>query len=651
MSEAQATETHKFQTEVSQLLDLMIHSLYSNKEIFLRELISNASDANDKLRFEALSNDALYESDSELKVNITFDKEARTVTISDNGIGMDHDEVIANIGTIAKSGTKEFMKSLTGDQAKDSHLIGQFGVGFYSSFIIADKVTLESRRAGSAAGDAVRWVSKGDGEYTLESCEKESRGTSVTLHLRDDEEEFLDDWRLRSVIRKFSDHVTWPVQMVKMPEPQMPPQEGEEDKGEEVIDEDAPVEWETVNKANAIWTRSKSEIEDDEYKEFYKHVGHDFEDPMTWTHARMEGRMEYTVLFYIPGRAPFDLWDRERRAGIKLYVRRVFIMDSTEEMLPRYLRFIRGVIDSADLPLNVSRELLQQNKAVETIRKGAVSKILSMIEEMAKKEPEQFKTFWGEFGVVMKEGMIEDHANKDRIAKICRFASTLTGEKEQTVTLADYVERMKEGQEAIYYVIGETHEGALASPHLEIFRKKDIEVLVLSDRVDEWVFTHLTDFEGKQIQSITKGDVDLTKVAGGEEEEAKDEEAKKAEEEAFKPLTERLGKILEEEVKEVRISKRLTESPACLVGDANDMSASLERLLKEAGQSVPESKRILEINPDHPLVKRLKDESDETRFGDIAHVVHDQALLSEGGSLKDPAQFVKRLNELLTNVM
>ncbi|ABK44203.1 heat shock protein Hsp90 [Magnetococcus marinus MC-1] len=640
MSAATETEVREFQTEVSQLLDLMIHALYSNKEIFLRELISNASDANDKLRFAGLSDDSLFEGDSELTIKLEFDKEAGTFSIMDNGIGMSRDEVISNIGTIAKSGTKEFFKSLTGDQQRDAHLIGQFGVGFYSSFIVADKVTLETRKAGAGAEQGVRWISAGDGSYTLENMEKAERGTRITLHMREDEKEFLDAWRLRSIVRKFSDHVTWPVKMLEELPPAPPAKEGEEPEPPKTP------EWETVNKASALWTLSKNDITEDEYKEFYKHVGHDFEDPMEWVHARMEGRMEYTLLLYIPGRAPFDLWDRDRRGGLKLFVRRVFIMDTSEELLPRYLRFVRGVIDSADLPLNVSREILQQNRQVEAIKKGLVHKVLGMLEEMLKNDPEKYATFWKEFGMVLKEGMIEDFANKERIAKLCRFSTTHDGERVPKIALADYVERMKEGQEAIYYVTGESFEACSSSPHLEIFRKKGIEVLLLSDRVDEWTVTHLTEFDGKPLQAITKGELDLSKFAGGEE-EAKDEEAEKAQEEALKPITERMAKVLEGQVKEVRLSHRLTESPACLVGDAHDMSATLERLLKEAGQEVPTAKRILEINPSHALLKRLADEADEEKFGELTHVLHDQALLAEGGQLKDPSQFVKRLNKLL----
>ncbi|OSM04430.1 molecular chaperone HtpG [Magnetofaba australis] len=637
-----AAETRQFQTEVRQLLDLMIHSLYSNKEIFLRELISNASDANDKIRFEALANDALYEGDSELKIRIEFDKEARTVTVRDNGIGMSRDEVIANIGTIAKSGTKEFFQSLTGDQAKDAHLIGQFGVGFYSAFIVADKVTLETRRAGEAKG--VRWESAGDGEYTLEEIERAEHGAAVTLHLREGEDDFLDHWRLSSIVRKFSDHVTWPIEMLKPETPKF----GEEEESEATKDAETVPEWEKVNSASAIWTRSKSELSDEEYKEFYKHVAHDFEDPLSWTHARLEGRVEYSVLLYIPKKAPFDLWDRDRKHGVKLYVRRVFIMETTEELFPRYMRFVRGVVDSADLQLNVSREILQQSPTVDAIKKGAVSKVFSHLEELAKNEPEKYAEFWKAFGSVLKEGVIEDFANKERIAKLCRFASTHTGESEQTVSLADYVERMKESQKKIYYITGETHTACLASPHLEIFRKKGIEVLLLSDRVDEWLSTHLNEFDGKPLQSITKGELDLSELEGEESEAEK--EAEKQAEEAIKPVAEKLKGALGESVKEVRVSHRLVDSPACLVSEEFDMSASMERLLKEAGQDVSEAKRILEINPTHPLIKRLESEGDESRFADLSHVLFDQALLSEGGQLKDPASFVKRLNGLLTDM-
>ncbi|MBF0369528.1 MAG: molecular chaperone HtpG [Magnetococcales bacterium] len=645
MSEAEKKETRQFQTEVRQLLDLMIHSLYSNKEIFLRELISNASDASDKLRYEALSNESLYEGESDLQIRVTFDKEAKTVTVSDNGIGMNREEVVENIGTIARSGTREFLNAMSGDQAKDANLIGQFGVGFYASFIVADRLTLVTRRAGAPANQAVRWESAGDGEYTLEEVEKEGRGTDVILHLREGEEDFLDDWRLRSIIRKFSDHVSWPVLMEKQEMP-VPPMgdEAKEDEEESEAEEKAP-EWETVNRASALWTRPKSEISDEEYQEFYKHVAHDFEDALIHTHVKLEGKYEYTLLLYTPKRAPFDLWDRDRKHGVKLYVRRIFIMEGAEEIMPRYLRFIRGVVDSSDLPLNVSREILQQNRAVEAIRKGCVNKVFGMFESLAKNDAEKYAEFWSTFGQVLKEGVIEDSANKERIAKLLRFASTNSDTETQDVSLADYVSRMKPDQELIYYVNGETFAAAKNSPHLEIFRKKGIEVLLLSDRVDEWLASHLTEFDGKKLQAVSKGELDLGKM---DDEEDKEERQKS--EEALAGLVERMKSALGDQVQDVRLSHRLTDSPSCLVGGDHDMSASMERILKEAGQEVPVSKRSLEINPSHPLAVRLKDEQNESRFGDLSQILLDQAVLSEGGQLEDPAEFVRRLNNLLLEV-
>jgi molecular chaperone HtpG len=623
-------ETLGFQTEVKQLLHLMIHSLYSNKEIFLRELVSNASDACDKLRFEALNNAALYGDDSELKIRVTFDKAARTVTISDNGIGLSRDEAVAHLGTIAKSGTKEFFSALTGDQAKDAHLIGQFGVGFYSSFIVADKVTVISRRAGVEANQAVRWESAGEGEYTVEMVEKSGRGTDVILHLRDGEDDFLGGWKLKSIIRKYSDHITLPIVMKK-----------EEWKdGEQVVtDED-----ETVNQANALWVRSKSDITDEQYTEFYKHVAHDFEDPLCWTHARVEGKQEYTQLLYIPARAPFDMWDRNARHGIKLYVRRVFIMDDAEQLMPLYLRFVRGVVDSADLPLNVSREILQQSKDIDNIRSGCTRKVLSMLEGLANSEDaadkEKYAKFWEAFGAVLKEGVGEDHANKDKIAGLIRFASTHGDGDQQVVSLADYIARMKDGQEKIYYVTADSFNAAKNSPHLEIFKKKGIEVLLLSDRVDEWVVGHLTEFEGKQLQSVAKGGLDLGKL----EDEAEKQEAEKAADE-YKDLLEKVKASLGDKVKDVRVTYRLTDSPSCLVSDEHDPSGNLARLLKAAGQKAPDVKPILEINPQHPAVMRLKYE--EARFDDWAALLFEQATLAEGGQLDDPAGFVKRINDLM----
>ena len=629
MAEAATRETLGFQTEVKQLLQLMIHSLYSNKEIFLRELISNASDACDRLRFEALTDAGLFEDDTDLKIRVSFDRAARTVTISDNGIGMSRQEVIDQIGTIAKSGTREFLGRLTGDQAKDANLIGQFGVGFYSSFIVADKVTLVTRRAGLAKEQGVRWESRGEGDYTIETAEKPARGTEVTLHLRDSEDELLEGFRLQSIIRKYSDHISLPILMNK--------REWDKDKGEHVTRE----ELEKINQAAALWARPKSEITEEQYREFYKHVGHDFDAPLAWVHAKVEGKTEYTQLLYLPARAPFDLWDREHRHGVKLYVRRVFIMDDAEQLLPAYLRFVRGLVDSGDLPLNVSREILQESKDVETIRKGCVNKVLGLLEDLAQNQKEKYAAFWKEFGRVLKEGVGEDWANKARIAKLLRFASTHADTDEQHVGLADYVARMKDGQDKIYYITADSFAAAKNSPHLEIFRKKGIEVLLLSDRVDEWVGSNLTEFDGKPLASVAKGDLDLGKLA--------DEDKKEQEKEAgeHKELVEKIGKSLGDQVKQVRVTFRLTSSPACLVADQQGMSGNLERMLKAAGQTVPGSKPILEINPHHPLVQRLKYETDEARFGDWSRILFDQALLAEGGQLDDPASFVKRLNDLM----
>ncbi len=616
-------ETLEFQTEVRQLLKLMIHSLYSNKEIFLRELISNASDACDKLRFEALSDDALYEGDQGSEIRVDVDKEARTITLHDKGIGMTRQEVVDNIGTIAKSGTRQFFESLTGDQSKDSKLIGQFGVGFYSAFIVADKVTLTTRRAGLGAEHGVCWVSEGEGSFSLETVEKAERGTSVTLHLREGEDEFLEPYRIRSIISKYSDHISLPIQMKSQ-------EEGKED------------EYETVNKASALWARPKREISDEEYKEFYKHVGHDFDEPLSWTHNHVEGTQEYTTLFYIPKRAPFDLWDRERRHGIKLYVRRVFIMDDAEQLMPQYLRFIRGVVDSDDLPLNVSREILQHNKVIDTIRAASVKKVLGMMESLAKDEPEKYQAFWEQFGRVLKEGPGEDYGNRERIAGLLRFASTHDDQEKQTTSLQDYVGRMKEKQDKIYYVTADSFSAAKSSPHLEVFRKHGIEVLLLSDRVDDWMISHLSEFDGKPLVSIAKGDLDL-----GELEDAS--EKKQAEEAAdsYKEVLERMTSALGERVKEVRISHRLTSSPACIVLEHQDMAMHMQKIMQQAGHDIPVSKPILEINPEHALVQRLKDETQESRFTDWSHVLFDQAMLSEGGQLENPTDFVRRLNELL----
>ncbi|WP_299068458.1 molecular chaperone HtpG [Accumulibacter sp.] len=625
-------ETLGFQAEVKQLLNLMIHSLYSNKEIFLRELISNASDACDRLRFEALNNAALYGEDAELKIRVAFDREARTLSITDNGIGLSRDEAVEHLGTIAKSGTREFFSALTGDQAKDAHLIGQFGVGFYSSYIVADKVTVISRRAGLEASQAIRWESAGEGEFTIEMIERAQRGTEVILHLREGEDEFLSSWKLRQTIRKYSDHITLPIVMKK--------EEWSEEKKEQVVtDED-----ETVNQASALWTRPKSEISEEQYNEFYKHVAHDFEDPLTHVHARVEGKQEYIQLLYVPAKAPFDLFERTARHGIKLYVRRVFIMDDAEQLMPLYLRFVRGVVDSSDLPLNVSREILQQSRDIETIRGGCVKKVLGMLEALADSddvaEKEKYTKFWKEFGRVLKEGVGEDLANKDRIAKLLRFASTHADTPEESVSLADYVGRMKEGQEKIYYVTAETFTAARNSPHLEIFRKKGIEVLLLSDRVDEWVSGHLTEFDGKHLQSVAKGGLDLGKL----EDAAEKEEAEKAADE-YKELLDKVKATLGDKVKDVRVTHRLTDSPSCIVADEFDIGGNLQRILKAAGQQAPASKPILEINPKHPAVQRLKFE--ETRFDDWANLLLEQATLAEGGSLDDPAGFVKRINDLM----
>ena len=625
-------EQLSFQTEAKQLLKLMIHSLYSNKEIFLRELISNASDAADKLRFEGLTDAALYETDSDLKICVSYDTDERTITISDNGIGMSRQEVIDHIGTIAKSGTREFFNSLTGDQAKDAHLIGQFGVGFYSAFIIADKVTLITRRAGLTAEHGVRWESSGEGDYTLETIAKPERGTDVILHLRKDEDEFLNGMRIRNIIRKYSDHITLPIVMKKE-------EWSQEEKKNKITDED-----ETINQANALWARSKNDITAEQYNEFYKHVAHDFEPPLAYLHARVEGKQEYTQLLYIPARAPFDLFDRERRHGIKLYVQRVFIMDDVEKLLPNYLRFVRGVIDSNNLPLNGSREILQESKDIDSIRAGVVKKVLGLIEDLSKSEDEEgkekYKTFYREFGQVLKEGVGEDFTNRERIAKLLRFMTTHSDVDEPVVSLDAYVQRMKEGQEKIYYVTADSLKAAKNSPHLEVFRKKGIEVLLLSDRVDEWLVSNLTEFEGKPLQSVAKGGLDL----GNLEDETEKEEREK-ETNAFQELTEKMKQTLSEQVKDVRVTFRLTESPACLVADTYDMSGNLERLLKSAGQNVPHAKPILEINPHHPMVQRLKNEVEN--FTDWSHLLFDQALLAEGGQLEDPAAFVKRLNELL----
>ncbi|MBJ6609422.1 MAG: molecular chaperone HtpG [Candidatus Thiothrix moscowensis] len=616
-------ENLQFQTEVNQLLHLMIHSLYSNKEIFLRELISNGSDACDKLRFEAIGNDSLYENDGDLRVEVEFDAQAGTITVRDNGIGMSREEVVANIGTIAKSGTKEFLSKLTGDQQKDSHLIGQFGVGFYSSFIVADKVTLTTRRAGSTEG--VRWESDAQSGYSLEQVEKATRGTEIVLHLKEEEKLLADGWRLRNIIRQYSDHIPLPVNMRKT-------------EAGEVKDE-----WETVNKANALWTRSKSDVKDEEYQEFYKHVSHDWEDALAWSHNRVEGKYEYTSLLYLPSKAPFDLFDRDNTHGLKLYVQRVFIMEDKEfKLMPRYLRFVRGVLDSTDLPLNVSREILQGNKIIENMKSGSVKKVLGLLENMAANEPEKYQSFWKEFGKVLKEGPGEDFGNREEIAKLLRFASTLDDNAEQKVSLTDYISRMKEGQDKIYYITADTHTAAKNSPHLEVFRKKGIEVLLLSDRVDEWLVQHLMEFDGKSLQSVAKGALDLSKLET--EEDKKEQEKVEAE---AKNMVEQIKKALDGKVEDVKVSHRLTSSPSCIVLGDHDMALYMQQLLKQAGHEMPSTKPTLEINPTHPLLKRMEAETDDDRFAEWASVLLDQAILAEGGQLEDPAGFVHRLNSLM----
>ncbi|MDM9559371.1 molecular chaperone HtpG [Bordetella petrii] len=622
-------ETLGFQAEVKQLLHLMIHSLYSNKEIFLRELVSNASDACDKLRFQAIDDPALLEGDGELAIRVDYDKAARTITISDNGIGLSRDEAVANLGTIARSGTREFFAQLTGDKQKDAQLIGQFGVGFYSSFIVADKVTVLSRRAGAAAGEAIRWESDGQGEFSIAAAEKDTRGTDVTLHLREDQDELLNGWKLREILRRYSDHISLPIRMAK--------EEWDSDKGEQVKKD----ELETVNQANALWTRSKNDVTEEQYREFYKTVSHDYDDPLAWTHNRVEGRSEYTQLLYVPKHAPFDLWDREGRRGVKLYVKRVFIMDDAEQLLPSYLRFVRGVIDSADLPLNVSREILQESRDVRAIREGSAKRVLSLLEDLAENKPEDYAAFWTEFGQVLKEGAGEDAGNLERIAKLMRFASTHANEAAQTVSFADYVSRMKEGQDKIYYVTADSFAAASNSPHLEIFRKKGIEVLLLSDRVDEWMLSYLREFDGKPLVSVAKGGLDLAELADEDEKKRQTEVA-----ETFKPLVERLQKALEDQVKEVRVTLRLVDSPACVVVGQNELSPHLLRMLKAAGQDAPNVKPVLEINPEHALIARVRDAGDD-EFGEWARLLLDQALLAEGAQIADPAAFVKRMNALL----
>jgi len=632
MSVETQKETLGFQTEVKQLLHLMIHSMYSNKEIFLRELISNASDAADKLRYEALAKPDLLEGGAPLKIRLSFDKEAKTVTLEDNGIGMNRAEVIAHLGTIAKSGTADFMKHMTGDQKKDSHLIGQFGVGFYSAFIVADKVDVFSRRAGDAASEGVHWSSQGEGDFEVATVEKADRGTRIVLHLKSGEEEFADGWRLRNIVKKYSDHIALPIELPK------------EFHGEEK-DKPAEPEWETVNRASALWTRPRSEVKDEEYQEFYKHVAHDFENPLSWSHNKVEGKLEYTSLLYVPGKAPFDLYQREAPKGLKLYVQRVFIMDQADEFLPLYLRFIKGVVDSNDLSLNVSREILQKDPVIDSMKSALTKRVLDMLEKLAKDKPDDYKAFWKSFGQVLKEGPAEDFANKEKVAGLLRFASTSDESGEQSVSLADYLGRVKEGQDKVYYLTGETYAQIKNSPHLEVFRKKGIEVLLLTDRIDEWLMSYLTDFDGKQFVDVARGDLDLGKLDSEEDKKAQEDVAK-----AKEGLIERLKGALGEQVAEVRVSHRLTDSPAILAIGEQDLGLQMRQILEASGQKVPESKPIFEFNPAHPLIEKLDAEPDEDRFADLSHILFDQAALAAGDSLKDPATYVRRLNKLLVEL-
>ena len=645
MSDTGHKEVHGFQTEVKQLLQLMIHSLYSNKEIFLRELVSNSADAADKLRFKALSNGDLYDGDASLRVRVKADKEANTITISDNGIGMTRDDVIAHLGTIAKSGTADFFSKLSGDQASDSQLIGQFGVGFYSAFIVAEKVVVRTRAAGTQASDGVEWTSAGEGDFSVENIEKSTRGTDIILFLKEEEGEFLDDWRLKSIVTKYSDHISIPVEMLT---DEVAAQAEEKDEEGNVVRpaiEAKAAEWESVNKAEALWTREKADVSDDEYKEFYKHVSHDYGDPLLWAHNKVEGTTEYTSLLYVPEKAPFDMYNRERQHGLKLYVQRVFIMDDAEQFMPTYLRFVKGLLDSNDLPLNVSREILQDNKVTQAMRKGCTKRVLTMLNKLGNKDAEKYQTFWNEFGQVLKEGPAEDAANKEAIAKLLRFSSTETDSSVQNVSLTDYIERMKEGQDKIYYVVADSFEAAKNSPHLEVFRKKGIEVLLLSDRIDEWLMSHLTDFSEKQFASVTRGDLDLGDMDDDETKEAQE----KSEKEIDSVVT-RLKESLGDKVKDVRITHRLTDSPACIVTDDQDMSSQMIKLMQSVGQEVPESLPIFEINAEHDLVQHVSNEQDEAKFGEWADVLFEQALLAERGSLKDPASFVSRLNKLMLSL-
>ncbi|NRA56300.1 MAG: molecular chaperone HtpG [Gammaproteobacteria bacterium] len=631
------TQTHGFQTEVTQLLKLMIHSLYSNKEIFLRELVSNAADAADKLRFKALADNALYENDGELRVRVSFDKEANTLTISDNGIGMSRTDVIEHLGTIAKSGTAEFFTNLTGDQAKDSQLIGQFGVGFYSSFIVADKVTVNTRAAGVSADEAIRWESEGEGSYDLTDITKTERGTEIILHLKDSEDEFLNEYRLKQLIAKYSDHISISVEMFTDEVAEIEVEEGENIPA-------VPGHWEAVNKATALWTLSKSEIKDEEYKEFYKHVSHDFEDPLTWAHNKVEGKLEYTSLLYIPARAPWDMWNRETTSGLKLYVQRVFVLDDAQQFMPTYLRFVKGLVDSNDLPLNISREILQENKVTQKMRSGCTKRVLQMLDRLGNKDPEKYQKFWQEFGQLLKEGPAEDSANKEQIGKLLRFASTHLDTDEQSASLPQYIERMKEGQDTIYFITADSFAAAKNSPHLEQLRKKGYEVLLMSDRVDEWLMSHFEEFDGKKLVSVVKADLDLGDV--NDEEKAQQESVDKE----FASLAERFKETLGDKVKDVRVSHRLTNTASCIVSDGSDMTSQMIKLMEAAGQSVPETKFIFEFNPEHTLVKHINDEQDEQRFVKWVDVLYQQALLSERGSLEDPAGFVNKMNELMLDL-
>jgi molecular chaperone HtpG len=651
MSDANKVETHGFQTEVKQLLQLMIHSLYSNKEIFLRELVSNAADAADKLRFKALSDNALYENDGDLRVRVSCDKDNKTVTISDNGIGMNHDDVIEHLGTIAKSGTAEFFSQLSGDQASDSQLIGQFGVGFYSAFIVADKVTVRSRKAGDLIENGVEWVSAGEGEFTTTKIDKSSRGTDIILHLKEEEIEYADDWKLKSIVTKYSDHISVSVEMLT---PEVPAiaavTEVKDDEGNittpTVEAKDAiPAQWDAVNKATALWTREKADVSDEEYKEFYKHVSHDYGDPLLWEHNKVEGKTEYTSLLYVPTKAPFDMYNREKQHGLKLFVQRVFIMDDAEQFMPTYLRFVKGLLDSNDLPLNVSREILQDNKITQAIRKGCTKRVIKMLEKLAKNDVEQYQSFWDEFGQVLKEGPAEDQSNKEQVSGLLRFASTNEDQPAQSQSLASYIERMKDGQEKIYYVVADSFEAAKNSPHLEVFRKKGIEVLLMSDRIDEWLVSHLTEFDGKQLQSVTRGGLDL-----GDMDDDETKEAQEKLEKEYDSVVKRIKNSLEGKVKDVKLSQRLTDSPACIVADDNDMSSQMAKLMASVGQEVPDALPIFEINGEHALVKHVADEQDDEKFGQWVDVLFEQAMLAERGSLKDPASFVARLNNLMLSL-